>query len=171
MILAQILVIHEPFWNDSGVNLSDLQTILKWFWDKCQWFVNHSEIILGWILANVSDLQTILKWFWGESQCFMNHSERILGQISTNLHDLQTILKWFWGKSWWFTNQSEMICQVNFSDSDTVICKPFWNDSGVNLSESWWFTNHSEMILCESWWFVNHPKMILEWISVICEPF
>ena len=46
----QIFCIPEPFWNDSGVNLS-----------KCWWFVNHSEMIFKRILV-------ICKSFGNDSQ-------------------------------------------------------------------------------------------------------
>ena len=147
-------VICEPLWNDSGANL-----------DESQWFENHSEVILEWISviheplwndsgANHGHSQTILKWFWGESlwfanhyemimgesQWFVNHSEMILGQIMV-IH--KPFLKWFWGEYWW----------------TLVICEPFWNDSGANLSDSQtflkWFMNHwesSQIITNHTWW-------------------
>ena len=75
-----ILLICEPFWNNSQANLSDSWTILKWFWSeslnlgvswtilnqfssKSQWFGSHSEMILEWISVNLGD-----SWpFWNDS--------------------------------------------------------------------------------------------------------
>ena len=177
MILGEIDMNPTDFWTTLKwfwVNLSDSQTTLKWFWGESQWFANHSEISLGWILvickplwkdsginlgdlqtilnisgANLDDSQIILKWFFGESQWFTNHSEIILWQISwilVDLSDLKIILKWFWGESWWIL--------ASLSDLQTIL-KLF-------CSKSWWISVILGWILV----ILNHSEMILGWISV-----
>ena len=82
------------------VNLSDLQTILKWLWGKScwfrkqfgndsginfnesWWFVNHSEFFVGQISVIHEPPWNDSTVNLSKSQCFVNHYEMILGRIS-----------------------------------------------------------------------------------------
>ena len=93
-----------------SANLSDLQTILKWFSSESWWISMICKPYWNGSQANLSNSWTILKWFWSKSKQFMNHSEMILEQISVihdpfwndswvNLGGSWTILKWFSSES------------------------------------------------------------------------
>ena len=169
MILQQILVIHEPFWIDSGANL---------------WFTNHSEMILGWISviyepfwndsavnhsgANLSDSWNILKWFWGKSQWFVNHSKMILEWILVFVNHSEMILGWI------------LVTYEFILEWISVIYEPFWNDSGVNcggvnLSDSQtghlYITTYQALILLMNELLENHFRMFHESLRFTPESF
>ena len=99
----KILVIQELFWNYSGANLSDLRTILKWFYRKYWWILEICELL--WTDSG------------GESWWCINHSGMILGRISV-------IHKPF---------GNEFRVNLGDSQQILVIPELFWNDCGVNL--------------------------------------
>ena len=82
MIVKWILVICEPFWNDSQVNFSDSDTVIcKPFWNDSVWIL-ICEPFKNDFWVNLSISQNILKWLSSESWWFVNHSKMILEQIS-----------------------------------------------------------------------------------------